>query len=490
MRINSYIYTPKNFNTFSGAFAEQRKEEIDRRSKIVEAELQSAIDKRQKLTILDISTSTGLTEAEIRTIFNNYANIGALWSQVCTRPVKRSTKEELVQRKKRVEAVLLDAKNNRRIITLDEISQKTGITKTAVSKYVQNDKDLNALWFKVKSQDHVVFTKEKMQEQSDLIAEQIRLATEQKRTLTRAEISEATGIDKEIVKGRFETDSALKKLWQENQAIADKNYNLEVGRIKKVLQEAKRSGLKITYGYISQTTSIAIDIVKARIAQNSSLNKLFDKVRAFEYDTRTEEEIVEQNSNIAAVLNEAIVNEQKMTFDEFAAKIEGMKLSTVYSRIRQNPDLRTLWDKVKTVERPSVPQYDVEAKSTEIEQILTELKNKNEKTTLSRLATMVDLTPTVAKTCIQKSQKLSALWDATLSKPAHQYTEDEIEVHSVLIERILRQRIQDKTKASVYQMVQYLDLSQGYLEKLIKNSPDLNSLFEMAQHPEIQSLTP
>lgn len=426
MRINSYIYTPKTFCTF-GAASGQR---------------------------------------------------------------KRSTKEELIQRKKKVETVLLDAKNNNKTITLEEIAQKTDIPRSSVAKYIANDEALNLIWFWVKPIDPSVFTKEEMQEQSDLIAEQKRLATEQKRTITRTEISKATGIDKGIIKGRFETDAELKKIWQENQAIADKNYNLEVNRIKKALQEAKKSGLKVTYRYISQVTSIAIGTVKARIAQNSTLSRLFDKVRAVEHDAYTEEETLAQNARISAALTEAVESGQKMTFNEFASKLEGLKPGLISSRISRNTELKALWGKVKTGECIIEPQYDIEAKSAEIEQILTEVKSKKETITLSKLAKMVGLAESITAACIKKSQKLSVLWDATLSKPAHNYTEDEIEVHNVMIERILRQRIQDKTKASFYQMAQYLDLSEGYLKKLIRNNPGLSTLFEAAQQPEIQPLPP
>ena len=74
------------------------------------------------------------------------------------------------------------------------------------------------------------------------------------------------------------------------------------------------------------------------------------------------------------------------------------------------------------------------------------------------------------------------LWQAVRSQNNIVYTEEEIEVQNVMIERILRQGIEDKTKPTFYQMSQYLDLTHVYVKRLIEKNEKLLTLYRESQN--------
>lgn len=253
--------------------------------------------------------------------------------------------------------------------------------------------------------------------------------------------------------------------------------------IKKTLKEAEESGLKITQVYISEKTNIPVSTVQKRISENASLERLFNKVRAKEHNYNSQDEILSQNAEIAAILNQVIEGGQKITISDLAAKYPKLKQNTIMSRLGRYPELTALWAQAKVESEVNYnPDKDAIKKQTErIEEILTELKDKNERITGKKLADMVGITQRMALARIKKSEKLSALWEATCSVSNAQYTEEEIEVQEVMIERILTRRIQDKTKPSIYQMSQYLDLSSEILKRRIKNNTRLSALYQRSQ---------
>ncbi len=71
---------------------------------------------------------------------------------------------------------------------------------------------------------------------------------------------------------------------------------------------------------------------------------------------------------------------------------------------------------------------------------------------------MVGITQRIALMRIGKSENYPLFGKPPVQNQNAQYSEDEVEVQNVMIERILNQRIQDGTKATIYQILAHLDV--------------------------------
>ena len=215
--------------------------------------------------------------------------------------------------------------------------------------------------------------------------------------------------------------------------------------------------MKITQVYISQKTNIPTSVIQKRIGENAALERLFESVRAREHNYNSKDDIQAQNAQIAAILNRTIRSGKKITISDLAAEYTALKKNTIQSRLGRYPELSTLWEQARAEcdVNYSPKEDEIKEQTEKIEKILTDLKSRGE--------------------------KLSALWEATCSKPNAQYSEDEVEVQNVMIERILNQRIQDGTKATIYQMAQYLDLSREIVSRRIQANAKLSALYQRSQ---------
>jgi len=483
MKINPVsLYVQKI--SYTGALSKEKKEELERRAQAVKQTLEKAASEQRKMTTDDVAKEAGFTTCETRYVFRHYADIDAIWKKVRTNNSDRLPVDKIAKKKAEIKAVLLNAKENNETMTIEDLAAKAHSTPGATAHYL-DDEDLNSIWFWVKTKSPSSFTKEEMQEQTRLIKEQLELAIKNKKAVTIPEISEATGIDENVIDDRIDGDETLSVLREQTLKFEDKNYRREIKLINDVMQEAKEAGLKITQVYISQKTSIPVGTVQKRISQNKKLEKLFDEVRVREHAHNSKEEIEAQNAKIAAILNRAIQSGKKITISDLAAEYTELKKNTIQSRLGRYPELGALWEQAKVESDVNYcPKEDeIKEQTKKIEQILTEYKSKGEKITGKKLGELAGITPRMAMARISKSEKLTALWNA-LCSPNAQYTKEEIEVQNVMIERILNQRIQDKMKAVIYQMAQYLELSRDMTKRRIEENPRLLALYQRSQQFE------
>ncbi len=472
-----------SYSTISfGKASAEKQEEMNKRTQKIKRTLQGAAKEERKLSMAQTMQQTGLNESAIRYVIRKYSDIGALWKSVQSTSTTKGTQTETEQKKQKLESVLSSAKDSKETLTMEELSERSGVTVDSARYQIASDDDLDTLWFWTRENTFSHYTKEEIEKQIASIKRALESAIDKKKVVTNAEIGQIVHLDKHIVSARIVSDSTLSSLRKKIDDIAEKNRRLEIASIKKVLKEAEEKGLKITQQYISQTTTIPVSTVDKRIDENAGLKRLFEKVRAQEHTSHKKEEIAEQNAQVGAILAEAIQNGQKMTMDELAARLDGkVKSNTLSSRINENKTLKTLWDQVKTVTKQLPTQDEIKTQTEKIEKVLTELKAQNKKTTLNKLAKAVNLTSRVTHSRIQGSKTLSALWQVTCSKPGSNYSKEETEVHCVMIERILQQRIQDKMKPTPYQMAQYLDLSEKYINQCIEKNENLSALWKQAQ---------
>ena len=460
----------------------EAQKETEKKAERVGTVLQDAIAEEIKMTREEVAQKAHLSLGEVISILRHHNNINALWKNVRTSNSDKSSDEDMTKNKEKVRAALLEAKTSFETLTLEQLSQSTGLRSSSVRHYIK-DESLALLWFLVKTKDSSSFTRDEIQEQTNKIKEQLECAIEQKKSITIREIAETTGIEEGVIDNRIASDETLTTLREQTLSLADKNYQLEVKLIKDILKEAKESGLKITQVYISQKTNIPTSVIQKRIGENAALERLFESIRAREHNYNSKDDIQAQNAQIAAILNRTIRSGKKITISDLAAEYTALKKNTIQSRLGRYPELSTLWEQARAeCDVNYGPKEDEIKEQTEkIEKILTDLKSRGEKITSKKLAETVGITQRIALMRIGKSEKLSALWEATCSKPNAQYSEDEVEVQNVMIERILNQRIQDGTKATIYQMAQYLDLSREIVKRRIQANAGLSALYQKSQ---------
>lgn len=480
MRISPVNVYKSTSYKFTGVISPEKKAELQRRADAVNTFVSSAADEGRKINIYDVMASTGYNLNEVRYVFKNYKGINAVWQKVNTSTGERQTPEQIAKKKEEIKVILQKAKDAGKTMSCGELAEKVGMESAAVYKYL-SDESLNKLWFWVKTKDRSNFTPEEMQEQSALIKEQLLFAIEKKKAVTIPEITEATGIEGSVIENRINTDETLSSLRAQTLAFEDENYRLEVSTIKKALKEAKETGLKITLVYLSQITSIPFSTLQKRINENNDLNRLFNKVRAKEHNFNSKDEIAAQNKKIESVLNAAVEAGKTMTLGELSSKIPELKKGTLGSRLNKYPELNVLWKKVKKEQPSEAPTAEGKAGQIEkIRQILSKVKDEGKKITLAEIAKETGMTRRVVHTRIQGSETLSALWEATCPVSNAAYTDEEIEVQNVIIERILTRRITDKMKPSYSQMADYLDLSKDIVKQRIEANPCLLALYNRA----------
>ena len=202
----------------------------------------------------------------------------------------------------------------------------------------------------------------------------------------------------------------------------------------------------------------------------------------YKHNQQSREETAEQDVTIITVMKEIAAGGQKMTQNELASNIPSIESNIVISRLNNNPVITSLWQQIKKNNKGPYSPDEITARTEKIAQILTRLKDEGKNTTLKELADMTGYNSATLHKYIKASATLDALWQAVRSQNNIVYTEEEIEVQNVMIERILRQGIEDKTKPTFYQMSQYLDLTHVYVKRLIEKNEKLLTLYRESQN--------
>lgn len=480
---STYLYYPKYPPSFNGA-SETQKEEAKRRADKVSSLLEKAIAENRKITVTEIAKETGCSKDKIWYLFQRNTKINALWQRIQS-GIQSEGQKEKERKMEKVRLVLQKAKDSNERLELKEVAKRADVSTATANHYVQ-DPSLNSLWYWVRSKEHTSYTEEEIQEQTLLIQKQLELAIEHKKAILIKEIADTLSLDSTTVQNRINANETLTTLRNQTLAFADKNYKLEVRKIKEVLKNAKEKGLKITTTYISDCTSIPRSIVEARIRQNTSLNKLFEHTRAHRQSSKEESNI--QNKKIEAVLNEtALNNGQKMTYGEVSTKA-GINITAgnISRRIEGDSKLSALWEQVRAGKCPHTSKDEIADKIKEVENILIEAYNSGKKLTSKQLLNMTGLTKSTLFSHIGKSELLTALWELTSANPNGGFTKDEIEVQNIIIEQILEQRIKDAMIPTFNQIAEYLDMQGKSVQRRIEDNQKLSALYQKARQAENQ----
>ncbi len=491
MKINNINIYSQRFYTFKGSssrknadsskISDDKADELKKRTADIRKIIKKAADEKRKISLKELVSQSGYTTKTVNRVLENNKSLNALWSQVTSST--RLTNAARAKKLEELKAILQEAKDNCVNMSLTELAQKTGLGRSAVSHYVSENEELNKLWYWVKAKSPIIYTDEEIQQQTEIIKEQLELAIEQKKAITRYELAEAAGgIDIGVVQNRINADETLTALREQTLAFEDESHRLEIAKIKKILKKAKESGLKITQTYISSTTGIPTTTVFTRIQQNPELSRLFESVRMYKHNQQSREETAEQDATIITVMKEIAAGGQKMTQNELASNIPSIESNIVISRLNNNPVITSLWQQIKKNNKGPYSPDEIAARTEKIAQILTRLKDEGKNTTLKELADMTGYNSATLHKYIKASATLDALWQAVRSQNNIVYTEEEIEVQNVMIERILRQGIEDKTKPTFYQMSQYLDLTHVYVKRLIEKNEKLLTLYRESQN--------
>ncbi len=470
MKIKINTYSMPNFPSFIGSSPAQKREMQERKEKVT-AVLNRAIAAQRKITINDIVKETGYSQNKIYYLFKRNADVNALWQKV----QNDFLSEEQIRKMEAVQSALQEARENKERASLKDISQKTNVSAASVSRYA-NKPAMSPIWYWVKLKEHTPYTEKEIQEQNLAIQEQLELAVEHKKAILLTEIEAQTGINTQVIQDRIDSSETLTALHDETISFTDKNYKLEVAKIMKVLQSAQASGLKVSIKYITDKTSIPRNTVEARIKQNSRLNGLFEKTRAVRRQNKEEAEA--DDKKLEAALEKAVENGEKLTYAEAASRAGlDLKSGTISNKIERSEELSALWKQARAEECPHDSKDEIEAKIKRVEQILLNAYENGEKLTSKQLVEKTGITKSTLFSRIGKSELLSTLWELTCAKPNGGFSDDEIEFQNIIIEQILRQRIQDKMTPTFNQIGDYLDLKGSTVKQRIEGNPTLLALY-------------
>lgn len=113
--------------------------ETEKKAEQVRTVLQDAIAEERKMTREEVAQKAHLSLGEVISILRHHNNINALWKNVRTSNSDKSSDEDIAKNKEKVRAALLEAKTNFETLTLEQLSQRTGLRSSTVRHYIKDE---------------------------------------------------------------------------------------------------------------------------------------------------------------------------------------------------------------------------------------------------------------------------------------------------------------------------------------------------------------
>lgn len=319
-------------------------------------------------------------------------------------------------------------------------------------------------------------------------------AIEEKRAIILQDVIEETGGTKQGIYNRIKTIPELKILWNkaihkslkgiEKRTPYSLNKAEETAKIKSIIQKAIDENRVITFADFPKEMGLSMDQLKFRIAHNPELQELwkYSKSHGIWHNAYPVQQAKQRDNLIKIVLEDAIKNAKPLTINDLAQQCSLSK-DVCSRKIRNNEELKSLWESVKNNNKPEnihVSRKDtLTTRRERITQIRTALEKaiKTEKLMdYNDLSQATGLSREVCSHLIQRNDDLNELWKTVRSFVA----EEEIQLVEK-IKQIFEESLKNKEQILPQKIHKEFGISREVLYKRINEYPELQALWDKVQ---------
>ena len=199
------------------AHKQSSKEESNIQNKKIEAVLnETALDNGQKMTYGEVSTKAGIniTAGNISRRIEGDSKLSALWEQVRAGKCPHTSKDEIADKIKEVENILIEAYNSGKKLTSKQLLDMTGLTKSTLFSHIGKSELLTALWELTSANPNGGFTKDEIEVQNIIIEQILEQRIKDAMIPTFNQIAEYLDMQGKSVQHRIEDSPKLSALYQ------------------------------------------------------------------------------------------------------------------------------------------------------------------------------------------------------------------------------------------------------------------------------------
>ncbi len=473
-----YLSYMSNSIAFNGtAFDEQaiynESEEIDKRIKQI---LNKAIEEKIPVIHSDIAEQMGFdTEMTRRRILNN-PELKALWNLVIHRkPVKKKS-TDIVQ-PKNTTAV------NELILKIQTFLEQAVETNRPIT-FSDITKELNITQYvffgKIRNNpkltelwqkcNHRTRTNKSIQNQNKL-EEVLTNCVRDKEIIDYHELSKRSGLTEQACKGRISRYSNLLTLWNQIRSFKADNKTNEIQKIKKALLECINKNLPVKIDKIAEKTGLSVKFCKHKIDNIPELKDLWQSGihKRDITHTKTESEAIIQK--IQNFLEEANKNGIYFSIEDIGKNI-GIKHQICYDRIKRYPKLRELWKENNKIFQNQSELINIKI-SEEIEKALREKKALG----FAELSANTGFSKSICSNRIYSDTKLRSLWNKLQEASEKDFLEK--------LKQIFTNAINNREKITCDILKEKYGISRDILVLRLKENSELKELWE-----KVKKITP
>ncbi len=322
----------------------------------------------------------------------------------------------------------------------------------------------------------VRYTSEEVEEQKAKIKLVLQEAVKQNYTLKIKDISQKTGIATHTASRRISEHEELGQLWKKVRHIDYSKYSEDEkaefeATIKELLEQLNASGAKMSVQEMVDRIGVSKTIVLGIINKNEYYKRLYENIHKTRPQKATLEEIKMQERQIKEVLLQVMDTGIKKSEREYS-EILGITEKIFRLRIKNNPELKALYERVKNPPRKRF-ENGIEGKKELIKVILKQYVSENKKISRNEISARAGISGSTFRKIVLRDKEINLLWQNTQKKPCTVYTQNDIERIDNYIQWFLEDKIRRKEKTTVKEIAQFLDITSGLAGKRVNKNPTL-----------------
>lgn len=368
--------------------------------KILQHYLTECIRKSEIITKNELSKQSNVQISSVNYHLLHDKELNTLWQIL--QQVKTDNNSDIRQK---IKNILLSKKERNISIKIDDVAKQSGLDIRACRHIIDNDAELSELWKSLTHKRGKLSNKE----ESKIVNEKIKCILEDANkngTSIRSEdLAKTIGVSHRTCYNRLIRYPELNVLWRENNSILSNNFKYENNKIKSELKNLITTKKTASISEIAQRVELPEEIFKDKIYKNSEIKSLWEL-----YQTTIQENIIQ---TIKDAIIKAIEKDEQITYETIETE-HNISKNVLKKRLKENPELKELWQRAKHYELTQQNHGKKEYKPTKIyELIKSKLDNISKE---GRIVYMYDIaeelgmTPHACSEYIARKPELKALW--------------------------------------------------------------------------------